>query len=63
MDNALAVINRVPTADRDKEEPAFKNMWNFNLSDAAFGYVLLEVNNGRISAETKAQGMTVELYI
>ncbi|CAG8488741.1 8436_t:CDS:10 [Paraglomus brasilianum] len=56
LDNALGVINRVPTADRDKEEPAFKNMWNFNLSDAAFGHLLLEVTNGRISAETKAQG-------
>ncbi|KAF7732004.1 hypothetical protein EC973_007109 [Apophysomyces ossiformis] len=68
--NALSVVNRLPPSLRDprqpdvagtfsnidREEQAFKNMWNFNLPDAAFGYVVLDINNGRISAETKSQG-------
>ncbi|CAG8553575.1 4583_t:CDS:10 [Ambispora gerdemannii] len=54
LDNALTVVNRVPA--QDKEELAFKNIWNFNLPDAAFGYILLDISDGRISAETKSQG-------
>ncbi|KAL8992097.1 MAG: hypothetical protein Q9169_007377 [Polycauliona sp. 2 TL-2023] len=38
------------------DESAFKNMWNFNLADAAFGYLVLEVEAGRIGTEMKAQG-------
>ncbi|KAI5778090.1 hypothetical protein EDC01DRAFT_758522 [Geopyxis carbonaria] len=38
------------------DESAFKNMWNFNLADAAFGWLVLEVENGRIGTEMKAQG-------
>ncbi|KAL0094953.1 hypothetical protein F4703DRAFT_1046981 [Phycomyces blakesleeanus] len=40
----------------DRDEQAFKNMWNFNLPDAAFGWVVLDVNHGRVSAETRSQG-------
>ena len=38
------------------DESAFKNMWNFNLADAAFGYLVLEIENGRIGTEMRAQG-------
>ncbi|KAI1005238.1 Uncharacterized protein K3495_g2980 [Podosphaera aphanis] len=38
------------------DESAFKNMWNFNLADAAFGWLVLEVQDGRISTEMRAQG-------
>lgn len=38
------------------DESAFKNMWNFNLADAAFGYLVLEIDNGRIGTEMRAQG-------
>jgi len=38
------------------DELAFKNMWNFNLADAAFGYLVLEVEGGRIGTEMRAQG-------
>lgn len=38
------------------DESAFKNMWNFNLADAAFGWLVLEVESGRIGTEMKAQG-------
>ncbi|KAH0559078.1 hypothetical protein GP486_004339 [Trichoglossum hirsutum] len=38
------------------DESAFKNMWNFNLADAAFGWLVLEIEGGRIGTETRAQG-------
>ena len=38
------------------DEAAFKNMWNFNLADAAFGWLVLEIESGRIGTEMKAQG-------
>ncbi|KAI5814507.1 hypothetical protein BZA77DRAFT_97526 [Pyronema omphalodes] len=38
------------------DESAFKNMWNFNLADAAFGWLVLEIEAGRIGTEMKAQG-------
>lgn len=38
------------------DESAFKNMWNFNLADAAFGWLVLEVEGGRIGTEMRAQG-------
>ena len=38
------------------DESAFKNMWNFNLADAAYGYLVLEVDSGRIGTEMRAQG-------
>jgi hypothetical protein len=68
LQNALSVVNRLPPSLHDRqddgstsslndlEEQGFKNMWNFNLPDAAFGWVILDVHQGRVSAETKAQG-------
>lgn len=38
------------------DESAFKNMWNFNLADAAYGWLVLEVQDGRIGTEMRAQG-------
>ncbi|CAG8649977.1 17757_t:CDS:2, partial [Funneliformis caledonium] len=55
LQNALTVVDKVPSVNREREEPSFKNMWNFNLPDAAFGWVLLDIKDGRVSAETKAQ--------
>ncbi|KKA24263.1 hypothetical protein T310_1696 [Rasamsonia emersonii CBS 393.64] len=72
LDNALDVVNKMPTvanggnpfggpvtaanAGGQVDESAFKNMWNFNLADAAFGYLVLEIENGRIGTEMRAQG-------
>ncbi|RKF64632.1 Uncharacterized protein C16H5.12c [Erysiphe neolycopersici] len=38
------------------DESAFKNMWNFNLADATFGWLVLEIQDGRIATEMRAQG-------
>ncbi|PGH27721.1 hypothetical protein AJ80_00508 [Polytolypa hystricis UAMH7299] len=72
LDNALDIVSKMPTianggnpfggpvtatnAGGQVDESAFKNMWNFNLADAAFGYLVLEIDNGRIGTEMRAQG-------
>ncbi|EST06821.1 protein of unknown function DUF2433 [Kalmanozyma brasiliensis GHG001] len=60
LNNALAVANRVaPTATATgaaSEEPAWKNTWNWNLPDAAYGNLVLSIRDGRVSAETRSQG-------
>ncbi|EPQ25772.1 uncharacterized protein PFL1_06639 [Pseudozyma flocculosa PF-1] len=60
LDNALAVANRVPptatATGAASEEPAWKNTWNWNLPDAAYGNLVLSIRDGRVSAETKSQG-------
>lgn len=45
-----------PAVSGQVDESAFKNMWNFNLADAAFGYLVLEIQDGRIGTEMRAQG-------
>ncbi|KAF8760047.1 hypothetical protein RHS01_02176 [Rhizoctonia solani] len=45
-----------PTGPIPGEEPAWKNCWNWNLCDASYGSLVLEVKDGRISAELKSQG-------
>lgn len=72
LDNALEIVERMPTVANggnpfggpvggsngvgQVDESAFKNMWNFNLADAAFGYLVLEIDGGRIGTEMRAQG-------
>jgi hypothetical protein len=72
LDNALDIVKKMPSvanggnpfggpvaaanAGGQVDESAFKNMWNFNLADAAFGYLVLEIDGGRIGTEMRAQG-------
>lgn len=35
----------------------WKNCWNWSLSEAAFGHVVLIVKDGRVSSETHSQGL------
>ncbi|KAI6046530.1 hypothetical protein EDC04DRAFT_2628132 [Pisolithus marmoratus] len=62
LDKALSVIERFPLQPQPGvpsatgEEPAWKNCWNWNLCDAAFGSLVLDIKEGRISAELKSQG-------
>ena len=69
---ALEIVDKMPTSANggnpfggpvggapgsgQVDESAFKNMWNFNLADAAFGYLVLEIEGGRIGTEMRAQG-------
>lgn len=45
-----------PQSNGSVDESAFKNMWNFNLADAAFGWLVLDIDQGRIGTEMRAQG-------
>lgn len=70
LKNALSVVEKMPSQAAggnpfgsggppslgQVDESAFKNMWNFNLADAAFGWLVLEIQDGRIGTEMKAQG-------
>ena len=71
LDYALEIVNKMPTVANggnpfggqtntpgigQVDESAFKNMWNFNLADAAFGWLVLDIDNGRIGTEMRAQG-------
>ncbi|KAK3333371.1 hypothetical protein B0T19DRAFT_124184 [Cercophora scortea] len=51
-----AAAGQSATALGQVDESAFKNMWNFNLADAAFGWLVLEIQDGRIGTEMRAQG-------
>jgi len=58
LEKCLSVIDRVPSAHggTTSEEPAWKNCWNWNLCDAAYGQLVLDINQGRVSCELKSQG-------
>ncbi|KAF2279775.1 uncharacterized protein EI97DRAFT_499145 [Westerdykella ornata] len=68
---ALDIVNKMPTVANGGnpfggpapgpqsgviDESAFKNMWNFNLADAAYGWLVLDIDGGRIGTEMRAQG-------
>jgi hypothetical protein len=63
LNKALSVVERIPPAPgggpATSEEPAWKNCWNWNLCDAAYGTLVLDVREGRISAELKSQGACI----
>ncbi|CCO33082.1 putative protein C16H5,12c [Rhizoctonia solani AG-1 IB] len=66
LESTLGMIERIPppvppagpnpTGPIPGEEPAWKNCWNWNLCDASYGSLVLEVKDGRISGELKSQG-------
>ncbi|KZT50661.1 hypothetical protein CALCODRAFT_504476 [Calocera cornea HHB12733] len=64
LEKALGVVARVPQPTTaaapggaaGTEEPAWKNCWHWNLCDAAYGNLVLDIKDGRISAELKSQG-------
>lgn len=71
LNYALELVNKMPTVANGGnpfggqvgapgsgqiDESAFKNMWNFNLADAAYGWLVLDIDGGRIGTEMRAQG-------
>ncbi|KAG1444436.1 hypothetical protein G6F56_010298 [Rhizopus delemar] len=65
--NALNVVHRIPPSSveieesdtKEKDEIAFKNMWNFNLPDSDYGSLVLCIKDGSISSEMKSHGLNV----
>ena len=43
------------------EELAWKNCWNWNLCDAAFGHLNLDIADGRVSGVLQSQGKFCQL--
>ena len=67
LQKALKVANKIPGGDAasgvngkadEDEETAWKNCWNWNLSEAAYGHLLFEIKDGRVSAKTQSQGLS-----
>ncbi|KAK0242204.1 hypothetical protein EDD85DRAFT_876574 [Armillaria nabsnona] len=56
LDKALSVVEKIPPPLQATEEAAWKNCWNWNLCDAAYGALILDIKDGRVSAELKSQG-------
>ncbi|KAF9268380.1 hypothetical protein L218DRAFT_893393 [Marasmius fiardii PR-910] len=68
LNKALHLVERIPPAlgapitntqgatIQAQDEPAWKNTWNWNLCDAAYGSLILDIREGRVSAELKSQG-------
>lgn len=69
--NALDVVEKMPNvanganpfggqvagaASGQVDETAFKNMWNFNLADAAYGWLVFELLDGKVKSEMHSQG-------
>jgi len=58
----MAVVERIPppvaaaSGAGSADENAWKNCWNWNLTDAAYGCLVLDVKEGRVNAEMKSQG-------
>ncbi|KAI8376600.1 hypothetical protein EDC96DRAFT_495112 [Choanephora cucurbitarum] len=73
LNNALNVVNRIPPSLQDleqgsdrssydsafweRDELAYKNMWNFNLPDAAYGSLLFNIHQGIIASEMRSYGL------
>ena len=60
LEKALSVVERIPSAvttgGNNSDENAWKNCWNWNLTDAAYGQLILDIREGRVNAELKSQG-------
>lgn len=67
--NALNVVNRIPPSllemegsvksesSWERDELAYKNMWNFNLPDVAYGSLLFNIQNGIMASEMRSYGL------
>jgi Protein of unknown function (DUF2433) len=57
IDNVLQIIEMAGSGERPSaDEVGFKNLWNFNLPDANFGTLVLEIKDGQVSSEQRSEG-------
>ena len=54
---ALHVPSTLASSAPTSKDDAFKNMWHWNLPDAHFGSLVLNVSQGRISSELRSQDL------
>jgi len=59
IDNVLQIIEMASQGDRGStDEVGFKNLWNFNLPDANYGSLILEIRDGQVASEQRSEGST-----
>jgi hypothetical protein len=57
IDNVLQIIEMAVSGERGSaDEVGFKNLWNFNLPDANFGSLILEIKDGQVASEQRSEG-------
>lgn len=58
LTSVLSMVELMPKDNTEvgNIESSFKNTWNFNLPDAQFGSLVLDIKEGRISEEMRSQG-------
>lgn len=49
--------NKSDVSSWERDELAYKNMWNFNLPDASYGSLVFNIQNGIIGSEMKSYGL------
>ncbi|KAI7908186.1 uncharacterized protein BX663DRAFT_464795 [Cokeromyces recurvatus] len=57
LEQANEHVNIKQQKDWERDELAFKNMWHFNLPDAAYGSLVFQIHQGVISSEMKSYGL------
>ena len=61
IDNVLQIIEMAATGERGvSDEVGFKNLWNFNLPDANFGSLILEIKDGQVASEQRSEGFNFD---
>ena len=64
IDNVLQIIEMASNNERGiTDEVGFKNLWNFNLPDANFGSLVLEIKDGQVSSEQRSEGTSRVRYL
>ncbi|TXT10673.1 hypothetical protein VHUM_02178 [Vanrija humicola] len=53
LKKVLAMVQRIPTND----DNSWQNTWHWVLADALCGHLLLSITDGRVSAETRSNGL------
>ena len=62
IDNVLQIIEMAASGERGStDEVGFKNLWNFNLPDANFGSLILDVKDGQVASEQRSEGILSDL--
>jgi hypothetical protein len=57
IDNVLQIIEMATSGERGStDEVGFKNLWNFNLPDATFGSLILDIKDGQVASEQRSEG-------
>lgn len=65
INNVVRLVSRMPDATNSYAMnnmlpgTAFKNLWNFNLLDASFGWTVFVVENGHVQVESKSHGFNL----